>query len=139
MSEHLKNVQFPVAFAAVWLEEITAATYDGSPRLDRDTNSPIWVLGVSAKLEGQARRISLNVQVVSEQPPSVPVDAAVVLVQPTLSYWVSKSGRSGLTVRARDVVLAPEPQPPVAASVAAEPVPGRAGLPTGKPQAGEGK
>ena len=111
MSELLKNVPLPLDLEEVWLEEITVATYDGSPRLDRETNLPIWRVGVLARFPGQVRRVSLDVMIVSEHAPSVAIDGPAQLVGATLTYWSSKSGRSGLTIRARDVVPAPESPP----------------------------
>lgn len=102
MSDLLKNIPLPLAPVTAWLEEITAATYDGSPRLDRETNRPIWALGVSAKFVGHPRRVSLLVMVVAAEPPSVPIDSPIVLIEPTVTYWSNKSGRSGLTIRARE-------------------------------------
>jgi hypothetical protein len=131
----LTHTPLPLAPVRGWLETIKASEFGGEVRVDRDSGAPLWVIGLSARLAGFPRRVSIDCLIASQQPPSVPIDSEVVLVDPTVTMWSRKDGKHGVTVRASGVVLASEVEVPLAT---AEPVERRAGLPT-KPQAGEGK
>lgn len=128
----LTNNPLPLAGVTGLLEEMTASQFNGEIKLDRDSGNPVWVVGLSARIEGLTRRVPLDAQVVAPHAPSIPIGSEVRLVDPTVTFWVLKSGKAGVTVRARAV----EPLNPPTATTPTQPVEGeapRAGLPT-KPQ-----
>lgn len=130
----LMNTTLPLAGVTGLLEEITASQFNGEIKLDRETGQPTWKIGLSAKFEGLPRRVPLDVLIVAAEPPSIEIGTEVSLTSPTVAFWLLKNGKAGVTVRARDVVPASDPQPQVATAESAE-----RRLPTKPQQGGEGK
>lgn len=93
----LVNVALPLAHVEGVLEDVTAAVFDGVQKVDRLTGLPIWRLGLSARLGGMPRRVSIDVLVASVDKPAVHLDTQVVLVEATAMFWSITGGKSGVT------------------------------------------
>jgi hypothetical protein len=113
-------------FTCAWAPEPDLEFDSEEQKRDRESDLPLYVVGVNVRLAGTREADCLKIQV-----PGLPVgveeNQVVKVYDLTASHWTQPNGRSGINYRASAITPANAPAPPAAAAVPPEsPEPGKA-------------